>query len=82
VDYGDDAQNVYATLFDAYVANRHGKLSKDNFCAFQSAIAQHYASEGKSTDPQARNQWVTFFTAQRAQAISWRAVVDPTLRNG
>ncbi|MFM0338305.1 hypothetical protein [Paraburkholderia fungorum] len=82
VDYGNDAQGVYATLFDAYVANRSGKLSKDDFCAFQTSIAQHYASLGTSADPQARNQWVTFFTDQRAKAISWRAAVDPTLRSG
>jgi hypothetical protein len=82
VDYGNDAQNVYAAMFDAYVANRHGKLSKDDFCAFQASIAQRYASEAASSDPQVRNQWVTFFTDQRARALSWRAAVDPTLRNG
>ncbi|WGS49324.1 hypothetical protein LFL96_16400 [Paraburkholderia sp. D15] len=82
VDYGSDAQGVYAALFDAYVANRHGKLSKDDFCGFQAAFAQRYTSQGTSTDPQVRNQWVAFFTDQRAKAISWRAAVDPTLRNG
>jgi hypothetical protein len=82
VDYGNDAQGVYATLFDAYVATRHGKLSKDDYCAFQTSIAQRYASQGASTDPQMRNQWVTFFTEQRAKALSWRAAVDPTLRSG
>ena len=82
VDYGNDAQGVYAAMFDAYVANRHGKLSKDDFCAFQASIAQRYASQGASADPLVRNQWVTFFTDQRARALSWRAAVDPTLRNG
>lgn len=82
VDYGNDAQGVYAAMFDAYVANRHGKLSKEDFCAFQTAIAQRYASQGASSDAQVRNQWVTFFTDQRARALSWRAAVDPTLRNG
>ena len=82
VDYGNDAQGVYAAMFDAYVANRSGKLSKDDFCAFQTAIAQRHASQGVSTDPQVRNQWVAFFTDQRARALSWRAAVDPTLRNG
>ncbi|WP_120349402.1 hypothetical protein [Paraburkholderia fungorum] len=82
VDYGNDAQNVYATLFDAYVANRRGKLSKDDYCAFQTSLAQRYASQGASTDPQVRNQWVTFFTDQRARALSWRAAADPTLRAG
>ena len=82
VDYGSDAQGVYATLFDAYVANRRGKLSKDDYCAFQASIAQRYASQGISADPQVRNQWVAFFTDQRARALSWRAAADPTLRNG
>ncbi|SED86166.1 hypothetical protein SAMN02787142_4002 [Burkholderia sp. WP9] len=82
VDYGNDAQGVYAAMFDAYVANRHGKLSKDDFCAFQTSIAQRYTSQGTSADPQVRNQWVTFFIDQRARALSWRAAVDPTLRNG
>ncbi len=82
VDYGNDAQGVYAAVFDAYVANRHGRLSKDDFCAFQASIAQRYASQGASSDPQVRNQWVTFFTDQRARALSWRAAVDPTLRSG
>ena len=82
VDYGNDAQGVYVTLFDAYVANRRGKLSKDDYCAFQASLAQHYTSLGGSTDPQARNQWVAFFTDQRAKALSWRAAADPTLRAG
>jgi len=82
VDYGQDAQSVYATFFDAYVANRRGRLSKDDFCAFQASIAQRHASEATSSDPKVRNQWVEFFAEQRAKAISWRARVDPTLRAG
>ena len=82
VDYGQDAPGVYAAMFDAYVATRRGRLSKDEFCAFQASIAQRHASEGMSTDPQVRNRWVEFFTEQRANALSWRASVDPTLRNG
>ncbi|MFM0735766.1 hypothetical protein PQQ51_00795 [Paraburkholderia xenovorans] len=82
VDYGNDAQGVYAALFDAYVANRRGKLSKEDFCGFQASIAQNYTSLGKSSDVQTRNQWVQFFTDQRAKAISWRAAADPTLRSG
>ncbi|MFL9928459.1 hypothetical protein P0D88_04130 [Paraburkholderia sp. RL18-103-BIB-C] len=82
VDYGQDAQGVYAAMFDAYVATRRGKVSKDEFCAFQASIAQRHASEGVSTDPQVRNRWVEFFTDQRAKALSWRAAVDPTLRSG
>ncbi|SRR5258706_11012918 len=82
IDYGGDAQSVYSTLFDAYVANRHGKVSRDDYCAFQSSLAQRYAAQGRSGDPQTRNQWVAYFTEQRAKAISWRATVDPTLRGG
>lgn len=82
VDYGNDAESVYTTFFDAYVANRRGKLSKDDYCAFQGAIAQNYTKLGTSTDPQARSQWAAFFLDQRVKAISWRAAVDPTLRAG
>jgi hypothetical protein len=82
VDYGKDAQGVYEVLFDAYVANRRGRLSKEDFCAFQASIAQQHATLGVSTDPQIRNQWVEFFTSQRTKALSWRAAVDPTLRSG
>ena len=82
VDYGSDAQGVYSTMFDAYVASRHGGLSKDGFCGFQTSLAQHYATLGASSDPQARNQWVAFLLDQRVKALSWRAAVDPTLRSG
>jgi hypothetical protein len=82
VDYGNDAQSVYTTMFYAYVANQRGKVSKDDYCAFQAGIAQHYTTLGTSNDPQARNQWVVFFLDQRAKAISWRSAVDPTLRAG
>ena len=82
VDYGPDAQNVYAAFFDAYVANRRGKVSKEDFCAFQASIAQRHASEGVSADPQVRDQWIAFFNDQRAKALSWRSLVDPTLRSG
>lgn len=82
VDYGSDAQAVYATLFDAYVAQRRGRLSKDDFCAFQASLVQRHASQGVSADPQQRNQWVEFFNEQRAKALSWRAATDPTLRSG
>ncbi len=81
-DYGSDAQSVYVTLFDAYVANRRGGLSKADYCAFQTSIAQRYAALGASGDPVARNRWVEFFNAQRVKALSWRAAVDPTLRSG
>jgi len=56
VDYGNDAQGVYATLFDAYVANRRGRLSKDEYCAFQTAIAERYTSQGTSGEPQVRDR--------------------------
>jgi hypothetical protein len=81
-DYGADAQPVYSTLLDAYVATRHGRLSKDDYCAFQTSIAQQYTTLGASSDPQARGQWATFFIDQRAKALSWRAAVDPMLRGG
>jgi hypothetical protein len=82
VDYGRDAQAVYTAFFDAYVANRRGRLSNEDFCAFQASIAQRHASEANSSDPKVRNQWVEFFNQQRAQAITWRAAADPTLRSG
>ncbi|CAB3757888.1 hypothetical protein [Paraburkholderia humisilvae] len=82
VDFGQDAQSVYVTLFDAYVAQRRGRLSQENFCAFQQSIAQQYTEHGTSSDPQVRNLWVAFFNEQRAKAIGWRSTVDPTLRNG
>jgi hypothetical protein len=82
VNYGNDAQSVYTTLYDAYVASRRGKVSTADFCGFQAAIAQNYTTLGTSSDPQARNRWVAFFLDQRAKAISWRAAVDPTLRSG
>jgi hypothetical protein len=82
VDYGNDAQSVYTTFYDAYIANRRGKVSRDDYCAFQTSIAQQYSALGASSDPQARNRWAAFFLDQRAKAISWRAAVDPTLRSG
>jgi hypothetical protein len=81
VNYGNDAQPVYSALFDAYVASRHGKISKPDFCAFQASIAQQYAALGAGGGA-TRGQWATFFNEQRAKALSWRAAVDPTLRAG
>jgi len=82
VDYGNEAQSVYTTFYDAYIANRRGKVSTADYCAFQTSIAQHYSTLGTSSDPQARNQWTAYFLDQRARALSWRAAVDPTLRSG
>jgi hypothetical protein len=82
VEYGQDAQSVYVALFDAYVAQKRGGISKENYCVFQQSIAQQYTTLGTSADPQARNRWVEFFNEQRVNAISWRAKVDPTLRAG
>lgn len=82
VDYGQDSQNVYVTFFDAYVAQKRGALSQQNFCAFQQSIAQHYTELGTSSDHEARNRWVAFFNDQRAKAITWRSTVDSTLRAG
>lgn len=81
VNYGDDAQPVYSALFDAYVASRHGRISKPDFCAFQASIAQQYSALGAGSGG-TRGQWATFFNEQRAKALSWRAAVDPTLRSG
>ncbi len=44
VDYGADAQSVYSTFYDAYVAQRRGALSKDRYCAFQASIAERYGA--------------------------------------
>lgn len=82
VDYGNDAQAVYSAVFDAWVAQRHGKLPQTQFCGFQAALAKQYAEFGPSSDPAARNQWVSFLNDQRANALSWRAAVDSTLRAG
>ena len=82
VNYGNEAQSVYTTFYDAYVANRRGKVSTADYCGFQAAIAQNYTTLGTSSDPHARNQWAAFFLDQRAKALSWRAAVDPTLRSG
>ena len=78
-NYGDDAQPVYSALYDAYVASRHGRISKPDFCSFQTAIARQYAALGAG-GPSTRGQWASFFNEQRARALSWRAAVDPTLR--
>lgn len=82
VDFGADAPAVYSGVFDAWVANRRGRLPQAQFCGFQAALAQQYAIYGKSSDPAARNQWVNFLNDQRATALSWRASADPTLRAG
>ena len=79
-DYGADTHAVYSAVYDAYVANRHGKLTQDQFCGFQAGLAQHYSAPGG--DAQARNAWITYLNAQRAQAVTWRASADPTLRGG
>ncbi|MEM5327457.1 hypothetical protein VSR34_12740 [Paraburkholderia sp. JHI2823] len=81
-DFGAYAPGVYSAILDAWVANRRGRLPQDQFCGFQVALAQQYAALGKSTEPEAHSQWVKFLNAQRAQALSWRAAADPTLRAG
>jgi hypothetical protein len=81
-DYGADTQTVYQAIYDAYVANRHGKLPQTEFCSFQAGLAQQYAAHGASGSARARNAWVTYLNEQRAQALSWRASADPTLRGG
>lgn len=81
-DYGTDAQSVYSALFDAYVAQKRGGLSKEQFCAFQAGIAGQHSVFTADRTTQAQSAWATFFANQRAQALSWRAAVDPTLRAG
>lgn len=41
-DYGADEQSVNATLADAYVAYRHGRVSQADYCTFATDIASHY----------------------------------------
>ena len=82
VDYGADSQNVYSAFFDAYVAQKRGKLPKDSYCGFQAGIASQYSAYSSSRTAQSQSAWADFFAAQRAQAISWRAAVDTTLRGG
>ena len=82
VDYGADAQAVYSTFFDAYVAYKRHGLSQERFCAFQAAIAERHCAYAANPSPQTQSAWATFFLDQRAQALSWRAAVDPTLRAG
>ncbi|WP_174769859.1 hypothetical protein [Paraburkholderia hayleyella] len=82
VDYGIDEQSVYSLLFDAYVARRRGRVSQDDYCAFQASIAQYYTAMKASGSAQARNDWAAYLLAQRVKALSWRASVDPTLRGG
>jgi hypothetical protein len=81
VDYGADAQSVYATLFDAYVAYRHGRLSAADYCAFDNGIASRYRMRSAG-GPDAQRAWADYFNAQRVKALDWRAPVDPTLRGG
>jgi len=82
VDFGPYAGAVHAATFDAFIANRRGRLTHEQFCGFQAGLAQQYQKLGASADPQARAQWITYLNDQRAAAISWRAFVDPTLRAG
>jgi hypothetical protein len=82
VDYGADAQSVYSAFFDAYVAQKRGALPKDRYCAFQASIAERYSAYKANPGPAAQSAWANFFLDQRAQALSWRASVDPTLRAG
>ncbi|MDS0846642.1 hypothetical protein [Burkholderia cenocepacia] len=77
-DWGADAQPVYSTLYDAYVAKRYRGLTEANYCAFVNELSTHYVAP----DAAARAGWIAYFNGARAQAISWRAAVDPTLRGG
>lgn len=80
-EYGADAPAVYSAFLDGYVAYRHKRVPKEEYCAFQASIARYHgalATGGAAS----RAQWAAFFNEARAQAISWRASVDPTLRGG
>ncbi|MCW3608240.1 hypothetical protein [Burkholderia cenocepacia] len=77
-DWGADAPPVYSTLYDAYVAKRYRGLTEANYCAFVNELSTHYVAP----DAAARAGWIAYFNGARAQAISWRAAVDPTLRGG
>ncbi|MDR5853665.1 hypothetical protein P9239_15775 [Caballeronia sp. LZ062] len=81
-DWGADAQSVYSAFFDAYVAERRGGLSKERFCVFQAGIADRHRAYVNNPGPEAQSAWANFLLDQRAQALSWRAAVDPTLRAG
>ncbi len=80
-DYDGEAQSVYLTLYDAYVAYRHGGLTQAGYCAFQNDIAAHYRVRA-GAGPDAQRAWAEYFNAQRVKALDWRAPVDPTLRGG
>ncbi|ACR30103.1 hypothetical protein [Burkholderia glumae] len=81
-DYGGDAPAVQAALQDAWVAQRHRGLMQAQYCGFANALAAHHAALGARPGAAAREQWVNYLNEQRAQAISWRSRVDPTLRGG
>lgn len=80
-EYGADTPAIYSTYLDAYVAYRHKRLSKDQYCAFQTSIDQRHTALANG-DAAARSQWTAFFNEARVQAIDWRAAVDSTLRGG
>ena len=77
-DWGADAQPVYSALYDAYVAKRYRGLSDSNYCSFVNELSARYVAP----DAVGRSGWVTYLNEARANAISWRAAVDPTLRGG
>ncbi len=81
-DYGADAPAVRAALGDAWVAKRHGGLSEAQYCGFAGALAARHAALGAQPDAAARAGWVDYLNTARAQALSWRSRVNPTLRGG
>jgi hypothetical protein len=80
-DYGADTPAVYSALLDAYVAYRHGRIAKADYCGFQASIAQQHAAL-VSGGAGARPAWATFFNNARVTAIDWRSAVDSSLRGG
>ena len=60
-----DAQPVYATLYDAYVAKRYRGLTDANYCAFERTFDAHAAP-----DAAARAGWIAYFNGARARRPS------------
>jgi len=78
-DYGAQTATVYPAVLDAYVAYRHGRLSQNEYCGFQTSIAREHATLAAG-GASASTGWADFINDARAKALSWRAAVDPTLR--
>ena len=80
VDYGADAQSVYSAFYDAYVAEQRSGLTRERFCAFQTAIAERYRMYRSNPSPEAQSAWASFFLDQRAQAQQLELCLSPFWR--